>query len=243
MPTVTIATQPLPDSRRRAIALRITRWFADRGVVPRHVIVRFDPIDTGQVYAGGGPIDALPAPDGDLRHASVLCCVGPHRDDEFRAALAEHIVDTLGVTAHTPFFYLEFRTTPLSDVYLATAGPLHRSDRSASSTEDLSTGDLSTEDSSTEDGAATPTRIRAAIAARLGDGLALVGDDEDLREALGDGYDSLTAMECIMAVEQEFGVEVDFVADDVRYWFATITRMSQFVSDRVEDAAVLGGVR
>lgn len=86
-------------------------------------------------------------------------------------------------------------------------------------------------------------RLRAVLATRLGEGFATVPDDADLRDALGEGYDSLTAMECITAVEEEFGVEVDLVADDVRHWFGSVDRMCAFVADRLEDAAVLGGHR
>ncbi|HVK24951.1 MAG TPA: acyl carrier protein [Actinokineospora sp.] len=87
------------------------------------------------------------------------------------------------------------------------------------------------------------TRLRTVLTTRLGEGFAGVPDDADLRDALGDGYDSLTAMECITAVEEEFGVEVDMVADDVRHWFGSVDRMLTFVGDRLEDAAVLGGPR
>ncbi|WP_436501663.1 acyl carrier protein [Actinokineospora sp. HUAS TT18] len=87
------------------------------------------------------------------------------------------------------------------------------------------------------------TRLRAVLAARLGEGFAAVPDDADLRDALGDGYDSLTAMECITAVEEEFGLEVDLVGDDIRHWFSSVDRMHVFVTDRLEDAAVLGGRR
>ncbi|MFD3539183.1 acyl carrier protein [Streptomyces sp. NPDC058662] len=84
------------------------------------------------------------------------------------------------------------------------------------------------------------TRLRVLLASRLGAEFASVPDDTDLRAALGDGYDSLTVMECISAVEGEFDIEVDLVGDDVRHWFATVGRMSRFVADRLEDAGVLG---
>ncbi|WP_228979463.1 acyl carrier protein [Streptomyces sp. DH12] len=88
-----------------------------------------------------------------------------------------------------------------------------------------------------------PTRLRTLLAARLGPAYAGVADDADLRVSLGDGYDSLTVMECIAAVEAEFGIEVDLVGDDVRHWFATTARMARFVADRLEDAAALGSDR
>ncbi|MFI1016621.1 acyl carrier protein [Streptomyces sp. NPDC020965] len=83
-------------------------------------------------------------------------------------------------------------------------------------------------------------RLRTLLASRLGPEFTGVPDDADLRVALGDGYDSLTVMECISAVEAEFGIEVDLVSDDVRHWFATTARMARFVADRLEDAEILG---
>ncbi|MEU3744662.1 MULTISPECIES: acyl carrier protein [Streptomyces] len=87
------------------------------------------------------------------------------------------------------------------------------------------------------------TRLRALLAARLGPEYATFPDGADLRVSLGEGYDSLTALECITGVEAEFGIEVDLVGDDVRYWFATTERMARFVADRLEDAAALGSGR
>ena len=82
-------------------------------------------------------------------------------------------------------------------------------------------------------------RLRAALTARLGDTFARVADADVLRDVLGEGYDSLSAMECVPAVEEEFGIEVDFVADDVRHWFGSVELMCEFVTNRLEDAAVL----
>lgn len=131
MPTITIASAEMSASRQRAVALTITRWLADHDVQARHVVVRFETADEQRVLAGGWPVASLPPrpAEGDLRHASVVCCISPERDEEFRAALAARIAHALGVTERTAFFYLEFRTASPSDVYIAAAGPLHRSDR------------------------------------------------------------------------------------------------------------------
>jgi acyl carrier protein len=77
----------------------------------------------------------------------------------------------------------------------------------------------------------------------LGDEVDRLDSDADLAQALGERYDSLTAMECIAAIEGEFDVEVDFVAHDVRYWFATVARMTRFVRNELEDRAMLGSNR
>lgn len=84
------------------------------------------------------------------------------------------------------------------------------------------------------------TRIRSVLSRALGDEIDRLDQDTELARALGERYDSLTAMECIAAVEAEFDIEVDFVAHDVRHWFATVTRMARFVRNELEDRALLG---
>jgi acyl carrier protein len=86
------------------------------------------------------------------------------------------------------------------------------------------------------------TRLRTALAVPLGEAVLGADADADLAEALGERYDSLAAMECVTAVETRFGVEVDFVADDVRHIFSTLARITEFVRDRLEDQAALGAV-
>ncbi|MFY1671567.1 acyl carrier protein [Plantactinospora sp. WMMB334] len=86
-------------------------------------------------------------------------------------------------------------------------------------------------------------RVRAALRGRLGPAVDDVADDVPLPEALGARYDSLAALECITLVEAEFEVEVDFVEHDVRYAFATVERIVQFVHDRLEDRVALGTAR
>ncbi|WP_228979461.1 hypothetical protein [Streptomyces sp. DH12] len=133
MPTLTIACTGLSAPRRRAAALGITRWLTRHGVDGSHVVVRFEPVDEERVFVGGWPVAALPPrpEDGVPHHVSVVCHVSPDRDGEFRAGLAAAVAGALGVTDRTAFFYLEFRPASPADVYLAAAGPLHRSDRPA----------------------------------------------------------------------------------------------------------------
>jgi acyl carrier protein len=97
----------------------------------------------------------------------------------------------------------------------------------------MSTSELSTIDQ-------TRARVRQALRVPLGDALDDLHDNDDLRETLGERYDSLRAMECISQIESEFGIEVDFVTHDVRYVFATVERISAFVQDQLEDQAVIG---
>lgn len=138
MPTIQINGPALPVSRRRSIAVRLTRWFADRGVRPGHVVVRFTEDPPGSVFSGGVPLEALTPkqaePDG-LHHAAVTCCVGPERDEPFREQLAAELANALGMTEQTPYLYIEFRPTSPRQVYLADGGRLRRADHSLLSKE------------------------------------------------------------------------------------------------------------
>ncbi|MFI7273052.1 acyl carrier protein [Streptomyces sp. NPDC049879] len=89
----------------------------------------------------------------------------------------------------------------------------------------------------------TLTLVREVLRPRLGEPVTTMDPDLDLAEAFGDAYDSLTAMECVTAIETHFGIEVDFVAHDVRHWFATLGRIARFVTDALEDQARLGSTR
>lgn len=79
-------------------------------------------------------------------------------------------------------------------------------------------------------------RIQAVLEKRFGDAARALSGDADLTDALP-GFDSLAALEYVTAVEGEFGIEVDFVGDDVRYWFSTLGRTTEYVRERVEDLA------
>lgn len=81
-------------------------------------------------------------------------------------------------------------------------------------------------------------RVRTVIAQQVGDAVLQLPRDADLRTSLGEAYDSLTATECVYAVEKEFGIAVDFTNDDVRFWFASLERIGRFVADRLEDSEV-----
>lgn len=83
-------------------------------------------------------------------------------------------------------------------------------------------------------------RVRRTLREQFGAIFDPVGDDDELRAALGERYDSLAALECITRVEAEFGIEVDFVVHDLRYAFSTVRRICRFVRDQLEDLAVMG---
>ncbi|MDO0929400.1 acyl carrier protein [Streptomyces sp. TG1A-8] len=79
-------------------------------------------------------------------------------------------------------------------------------------------------------------RVLALLEKRFGDAARALPADAELSSALP-GFDSLAALEYVNAVEGEFGIEVDFVGDDVRYWFSTLDRTAEYVRECVEDRA------
>lgn len=82
--------------------------------------------------------------------------------------------------------------------------------------------------------------VQAILRERFGPAADNLGDEDELSAVLGDSFDSLAALEIIVQVETEFAIEVDFVQHDVRYWFASLSRISQFVHDQLADLAALG---
>ncbi|WP_207931020.1 hypothetical protein [Streptomyces sp. 8K308] len=134
MPTITITSPELPARRRRAVAVRLTRWLTGRGVTATHAVVRFVTEEPGSLYAGAFPVEALPAPAAGaggaepLHHASVVCQIGVDRDAGFRDELAAEIAAALGVGPGTAFFYLDLQPTARGHVYVADHGALRRVD-------------------------------------------------------------------------------------------------------------------
>ena len=129
MPTLRISAPTLPAGRRRAVAVRLTRWLRDHGVPPGHVVVHFDDLPPNSVFSGAVPVEALAAPAADLPCASVVCQVGPDRDEPFRSALAREIADSLGADDDTGFLSIEFRVTRPEHVHVWRQGGLCRADQ------------------------------------------------------------------------------------------------------------------
>lgn len=84
--------------------------------------------------------------------------------------------------------------------------------------------------------------IRSALEALLGPEVRTIGSDQSFRDFIGERFDSLMAVEVVSTIEERFGIEVDYVGDDVRYWFETLEKMEQFVTERLEDRATLQAV-
>lgn len=128
MPTLNITSPALPARERRAIAIRFARWFADRGVSPSHVVVTFTEQAPASTFAGGFPAEGMAGRDAGLSHAGVVCCLGPDRDDAFRAELAHEMCQALGADDGTGLVHIEFRTTDPGSVHLWRTGRLERAD-------------------------------------------------------------------------------------------------------------------
>jgi hypothetical protein len=128
MPTIDIRTGALSVPTRRAIAIRLTRWLATRGVSPPHVVVRFTESMANSVFTGGMPVDALGAGSRGLTHATVICGIAPDRDDEFRQELSNEVAAALGFDVNTSFLYVEFRATRPDHVYVGSHAELCRTD-------------------------------------------------------------------------------------------------------------------
>jgi acyl carrier protein len=82
-------------------------------------------------------------------------------------------------------------------------------------------------------------RVRRALGEVLDADLAGCERDRTLAEAPGIYYDSASVVECVVAIEAEFGIEVDFVEDDVRYAFRSIGTISDFVGRKLADSHAL----
>ncbi|MFJ3076474.1 MULTISPECIES: acyl carrier protein [Pseudomonas] len=84
-------------------------------------------------------------------------------------------------------------------------------------------------------------RIRHTLGQLLGEQVQAIGPRDSFRDFLGERFDSLMAVEVITAIEGAFDIEVDYLSDDVRFWFETLAKMEQFVAQKLEDQLTLQG--
>ncbi len=82
-------------------------------------------------------------------------------------------------------------------------------------------------------------RIRQALAQLLGEEVHAIDKQDSFRDFIGERFDSLMAVEVITAIESCFEIEVDYLSDDVRYWFETLEKMETFVAQKLEDQLTL----
>ncbi|MFJ4347741.1 acyl carrier protein [Pseudomonas sp. NPDC089401] len=82
-------------------------------------------------------------------------------------------------------------------------------------------------------------RIRHTLGQLLGEEVTAIDKNASFRDFLGERFDSLMAVEVITAIEGCFEFEVDYLSDDVRFWFETLARLEQFVGEKLEDQRTL----
>jgi acyl carrier protein len=82
-------------------------------------------------------------------------------------------------------------------------------------------------------------RIRELLSAALDRELRAEHDAAALRELFPERYDSLAVLDAVGAVETEFGIEIDLVNDDLRRTFSSVATISELVTRKQRDRAVL----
>ena len=82
-------------------------------------------------------------------------------------------------------------------------------------------------------------RIRQTLGQLLGEHVDAIDKRDSFRDFLGERFDSLMAVEVITAIECCFDIEVDYLSDDVRFWFETLEKLEQFVGQKLEDQLTL----
>lgn len=72
-------------------------------------------------------------------------------------------------------------------------------------------------------------------------GEALLGRDDEtpLSEMEDIRYDSSIVLECVGAIEQEFGIDIDLVSDDLSHSFRSVSTIRSLMERKVADAQAL----
>ena len=109
MPTITIQTQNLPQSKLRRLALRATIWCRDRHIDPTHVVISAQNLNH-QIYTGGVPRTGATA--------IVSCRIGRHRDEEFMASLAKELTEALRDLMMADWIQLTFERQDASNTFI-----------------------------------------------------------------------------------------------------------------------------
>ena len=82
-------------------------------------------------------------------------------------------------------------------------------------------------------------RVRVALQAMFEVRLPPEHDGEPLRDVPELDYDSATVMECVTLMEEEFGIEIDDVDDDLRVTFRSIASIAGLVVLKLVDRTAL----
>ncbi|MCC5670643.1 acyl carrier protein [Nostoc sp. CHAB 5784] len=78
-------------------------------------------------------------------------------------------------------------------------------------------------------------RVRQTLSEVFGQPIEKQYDQTLLRDIPDISYDSMTALECVSAIEQEFGVTIDMIEDDVMYNFQSVENIQAFVEKKLAD--------
>ncbi len=86
-------------------------------------------------------------------------------------------------------------------------------------------------------------RIRQTLEELLGPEVTTIDRHDSFRDFIGERFDSLTAVEVITAIEGCFAIEVDYLSDDVRFWFENLDKMEKFVTQKLDDQRTLQAIK
>ncbi|EPO7629445.1 TPA: hypothetical protein MD708_004114 [Citrobacter freundii] len=86
-------------------------------------------------------------------------------------------------------------------------------------------------------------RIRHTLEELLGPEVTTIDRYGSFRDFIGERFDSLTAVEVITAIEGCFAIEVDYLSDDVRFWFENLDKMEKFVTQKLDDQRTLQAIK
>ncbi|HFN0790193.1 TPA: acyl carrier protein [Klebsiella variicola subsp. variicola] len=76
--------------------------------------------------------------------------------------------------------------------------------------------------------------VRGIITSQFGNDSGNISGNSALADTIQD-YSSLSSLNLINKIEDEFNLEVDFVSDDIRYSFANINNIVNYIKERLED--------
>jgi acyl carrier protein len=81
--------------------------------------------------------------------------------------------------------------------------------------------------------------VRAVVSGLVGRALSAADDQTALADLEPDRYDSLGVLDCVAAIEQRFGVDIDLVDDDLRVTFRSVASITDLVRRRLADQGAL----
>ncbi|NRQ37774.1 acyl carrier protein [Nonomuraea sp. NN258] len=82
-------------------------------------------------------------------------------------------------------------------------------------------------------------QVRTLVSRLLGADLTPAQDELPLAGIDPDKYDSLGVLDCVAGVEQELGISVDLVDDDLRVTFRSVASIAALAGRKLADARAL----